>query len=65
METKLMKKIICAIFLALLTLGIPFTVCKYSVSSAAQYSENSVCIANPFEPCKNMNEAEKIAGFSK
>ena len=59
-----MKKIICAIFLALLTLGIPVAVWKYSVSSAAQYSENPVCIANPFEPCENMNEAEKISGFS-
>ena len=59
-----MKKIICAIFLALLTLGILFTVWKYSVLSATQYSEDSVCIANPFEPCKNMNAAEKISGFS-
>ncbi len=59
-----MKKIICAIFLALLTLRIPFTVWKYSVASTTQYSEDSVCIANPFEPCENMNEAKKIAGFS-
>ena len=58
-----MKKIICAISLALLTLGIPFTIWKYSISSAAQYSED-FCIANPFNPCKNMKEAEKIAGFS-
>ena len=55
-----MKKIICAIFLALLTLGIPFTVCKYSVSSAAQYSENSVCIANPFEPSKKNRRVFKV-----
>ena len=59
-----MKKIICAIFLALLTLGILFTVWKYSVLSATQYSEDSVCIANPFEPCKNMNATKKISGFS-
>lgn len=65
METKFMKKmIICAIFLALLTLGIPFTAWKYSATSTAADTENTTCIANPFEPCENMNEAEKIAGFS-
>ena len=58
------KATICAISLALLTLGISFTAWKYSAASSSADTENTTCIANPFEPCENMNEAEKIAGFS-
>lgn len=58
-----MKKIILPILLLVLCASV-FVTWKYSAASVSVDTEDTTCIANPFEPCKNMEQAEKIAGFS-
>lgn len=57
-----MKKIIILLLTTLLISSSIFTIWKYfNVSTEA---ENATCIANPFEPCNDMTQAEKLTGFS-